>query len=312
MSKTSINLGSARPPKGALDRAKGLQQQGQRLLERSRARWSVVDIVTRTFKRYSEDDTGSYAAALTYYTFFALFPLLLFAGAAVGYLTFGNDELARAFIKNGVNSIPLIRDALSGDGIIFLQENKDAIVGTGLVLALYAGTGMIVALEHALNKIHHIDIEGNWFQKRGRALGWLAILGAAGIGSMAMTGFAEATGAIAGSILGYLGGFAINLFIFSTAFKFLPDTKLTWRDVIVGAVVAAIGFELLKSFGAAYLARGDSARNDTYGALATSATLLVASYLICQVTLLAAEVNATLIERRTTRTKASDRSEEIR
>ena len=311
MSKTSTEVGPTRPNKGAFDRAKGLQQEGHRILERARARWSAVDVVTRTFTRYSEDDTGSYAAALTYYTFFALFPLLLFAGAAVGYLTFGNEDLAADFIKNGVNSIPLIRDALSEDGLAFLQKNKDAIVGTGLILALYAGSGMIVALEHALNKIHHVTEEGNWFQKRGRALGWLAILGIAGIGSMAMTGFAEATGAIVGSVLGYVGGFAVNLFIFSTAFKVLPATKLTWRDIIVGAVVAAVGFELLKSFGAAYLARGDSARNDTYGALAASATLLVASYLICQVTLLAAEVNATLIERRTTRTKASDRSEEI-
>ena len=310
MSKTSTELPRARPPKGVVQKAKELPQQGSRVVERSRARWAPIDVAVRTFKRYSEDDAGSYAAALTYYTFFALFPLLLFAAAAVGYLTFNNEQLTSDFIANGVNSIPLIRDALSEKGLDFIQKNKDTLVGTGLVLALYAGTGMIVALEHALNKINHVEEEGNWFQKRARALQWLALLGVAGIGSMAMTGLAEATGHIVGSALAYVGGFAINLFIFATAFKVLPAAKLTWKDVLIGAIVAAVAFELLKSFGAAYIARGESARDDTYGTLATSATLLVASYLICQVTLLAAEVNATLIERRRTRTKASERSEE--
>ena len=286
-----------------------LPLQAQRLLERARARSKFIDIAVRTSKRYSEDDAGSYAAALTYYVFFALFPLMLFGAAAIGYLTFGNEELTAEFIEDGVKAIPLIKGALTDEGLTFLQENRDAIVGTGLVLALYAGTGMIVALEHSLNKIHRVDEEGNWFEKRVRAVRWLAILGAGGLASIALTTVAEAAGGPLGTVLAYTGGFSINLFLFSTAYKVLPATKLSWQDVFVGAVVAAVAFELLKSLGAAYLTQSESTRSDTYGTLATAATLLVASYLICQATLIAAEVNATLIERRTTRTKASDRTE---
>ena len=70
-----------------MDRLKRLAALAKLQIEKARARWGGVDIAVRTFKRYSEDDGGSYAAALTYYTFFSIFPLLLFAAAALGYVT---------------------------------------------------------------------------------------------------------------------------------------------------------------------------------------------------------------------------------
>ena len=309
MSKTSIDV-EPRAPKGFVDKAKGLPQEGQRLLERARARFSVVDVVVRTFKRYSEDDAGTYAAALTYFAFFAIFPLLLFAAAGVGYATFGNERLAQKLIKAGVESVPMLNDVLSRQTLATVQEKKDTIAGIGLLLALYTGTGAIVALEHALNKVHRIETEGNWFQKRLKALRWLALLGVAAAGSVAMTSVATALPDGLGKWLSYAGAFAVDVFIFATAFKFLPGRRTSWQDVLPGALVAAACFGVLKSAGAAYLAAGADTRSATYGSLATAATLLVASYLISQVVLLAAEVNATLIERRVTRTKASDRTEE--
>lgn len=310
MSRTSTTVAEPRPSGGPLERAKAVPGHVQRLLERARARSRVVDVVVRTFKRYGEDDCGSYAAALTYFAFFAIFPLLLFAAAGIGYATFGNDRLAERLIDAGVKGIPMLEDALTEETLLTLQDKKDTIAGIGLILALYTGTGMIVALEHALNKVHRITEEGNWFQKRLRALRWLAVLGLAAAGSLAMTSLAARLDDSVGTVLGYAGAFAIDLGLFATAFRFLTATKQTWKDVLPGALVAAAAFSVLKALGATYLAQGGATRSATYGTLAGAATLLVASYLISQVVLLAAEVNATLIERRATRTKASDRTEE--
>ena len=311
MSRPSTDVSNARPPKGLFDKVKAVPQQVQLALERGRAKYRALDTVVTTFKRYSEDDCGSYAAALTYYAFFAIFPLLLFAAAGVGYATFGNDELATKLINKSVDGVPMIRDVLAKDSLDALQKNKDTIAGIGLVLALYTGTGMIVALEHSLNKVQHIDTEGNWFEKRLKALRWLAILGVAAAGSIAMTSMAVAFDGAFQKILSYVGALAVDFFIFATAFRYLPHVKKSWRDVAPGALVAAVAFSALKAFGTFYLEQGQSTRTATYGTLAGAATLLVASYILSQVTLLAAEVNATLIERRTTRTKASDRAEEI-
>jgi YihY family inner membrane protein len=308
MSRTSTAPGEPRP--SIVDRIKAVPEKANQALERGRARSGLVDIVVRTFKRYGEDDCGSYAAALTYFAFFAIFPLLLFAAAGVGYATFGNEDLAARLIDAGVKGIPMLESALTEESLQTLQDKKDTIAGIGLILALYTGTGMIVALEHALNKVHRLEEEGNWFQKRGRALGWLALLGVAAAGSLTMTSIAAAYDNAAGAVLSYLGAFAIDLFIFATAFRFLTAVKISWKEVLPGALVAAAAFSVLKAVGATYLAQGSATRSATYGTLAGAATLLVASYLISQVVLLAAEVNATLIERRATRTKASERTEE--
>ena len=316
MSRTSTDVEprapeeEPRPPKGFMERAKSVPGEGQRLLERGRARSRVVDVIVRTFKRYSEDDCGTYAAALTYYAFFAIFPLLLFAAAGIGYATFGNERLATRLIDAGVDAVPMLKDVLSAEALDNLQDKKDTIAGIGLLLALYTGTGAIVALEHSLNKVYRIDTEGNWFQKRLKALRWLAVLGLAAAASVALTSVAAALPDGIGKVLSYLGAFAVDVFIFATAFRFLPAKRTGWSNVLPGALVVAVAFGFLKAVGAAYLAQGAETRSATYGTLAGAATLLVASYLISQVVLLAAEVNATLIERRATRTKASDRTED--
>lgn len=305
MSRTSTHLGPAR----LIAAIRAAPRKVELRIEKGRARFGWFDVAFRTFKRYGEDDAGSYAAALTYYTFFAVFPLLLFGAAALGYITFGNERLSSDIIDKGISSVPLLRDALTPQGLDLIQRNRDAIAGTGLLLALYAGTGVIVALEHALNKINHVADEGNWFAKRFRAVKWLVLLGVAAVASFGMTTAGEASSGILLGIVTFAGGFAINLFIFTSAFKFLSSARRPWREVLPGAAVAAAVFEALKTFGAAYLASGEAMRNDTFGTLAGAATLLVASYLISQVTLLSAEVNAALTERREARTMAAERTE---
>ena len=100
----------------------------------------------------------------------------------------------------------------------------------------------------------------------------------------------------------------MNTALFSTAYKMLPATSLSWKEVLPGAIVAAIGFEILKLAGAAYLARGESTRNDTFGTFAAAAALLIASFIVARVVLLAAEVNAVLAERRATRQSSPSRT----
>jgi membrane protein len=292
-------------------RAQGLVARAKLLLERARARWGPVDIAVRTFKRHSEVDGGSYAAALTYYTFLSLFPLLIFAVAALGYITFGNTELRQDIIDAGLDATPMLEEILTKDTLKDVESARRGLALTGVFLALYSGSGAVVALEHALNKINRVAREPNIIGKRLRSLAWLGILAVAMLGSTALTSLGRFTGNIFDSlgpiatvpvrVFFFLAAFAVSVGLFATAYRFLPATSLRWREVLPGAVVAAAGFEVLKVLGVAYFRSGAQARSATFGAFATAAGLLVASYLISQVTLLAAEVNAVLVERRITR-----------
>jgi membrane protein len=280
-------------------------------VERARARWAAVDIAVGTFKRFSADDGSSYAAALTYYTFFSIFPLLVFGIAALGYLTFGNADLQNDILAAGLETVPMLRDALSPDGLETIKERRQELALTGIVLALYSGSGAVVALEHALNKLWRVSEEPKFVHKRLRSLVWLAILGVAALTSLALSAAARTLGSLLGGLPGVgeaLGigllhavGIAVGTLVFAAAFRVLPSTDLSWRDVLPGAVIAATAFEVLKSLGATYLQAGAASRNATFGSFATAAGLLVAAYLISQITLLSAEVNVVLAERRATR-----------
>jgi membrane protein len=298
---------------------RGVVARAKLRLERARARYGFVDIAFTTLKRYSEDDGGSYAAALTYYTFFSIFPLAVFGLAVLGYVTFGNVELRRDIIDAGLEAAPLLGSILEEEALSTLEARRNQLALTGFVLALYSGSGAVVALEHALNKLNHVAQEPNFVAKRLRSLAWLGVLGLAVVGSVALSALARFTGRIfdalgpAGtlltSLLFTLAGMGVSTTIFATAYKFLPRRPLSWRDVLPGAVLAALAFEVLKLAGGTYLGAGAQNRAATFGAFATAAGLLVASYLISQVTLLAAEVNVVLAERRITRQAQSFESQ---
>jgi YihY family inner membrane protein len=283
-----------------------LTERGKALVERARRRSVPFDVAIATLQRFSADDGGSYAGALTYYAFFSIFPLLLLAAAMLGYVVADDPALRADLIKQGLKTVPILRDAFEPDGMDTIIQNRGRIALTAAALALYSGSGAVVALEHALNKLHRVENEPGFLAKRLRSVKWLGFLGALSllaIGAGSLAGFAEdvsdgqtaiKVGLTAGALVIAVG---INTVAFASAYKFLPAVKSTWREVWPGAVVAAVLFQALNFGGTAYLARGETARNDTFGTFAAAATLLVASYLIAQITLLAAEVNLVLADR---------------
>jgi membrane protein len=293
-----------------VQQVKGLAAKAKLRLERARADHGAVDVAVGTLKRYSDDDGGFYAAALTYYMFFSIFPLLIFSASALGYLTFLNQELQEKLLEEGLEAVPLISDIFTRDNIEALQRQRGTLAGIGLVMALYAGSGGIVALEHALNKVHRVDREPGFLSKRIRSLKWLGAVILAAVVAVGTGTIAQLAGRIFSGndvlaaalwIVSHILGIAVAVGLFLSAFKLLPATQRSWRDVLPGAVVAGTVFEVLKIVGAWYLARGAESRQATFGTFRVAASLLVASYLLAQVTLVAAEVNAVLAERRRTR-----------
>jgi uncharacterized BrkB/YihY/UPF0761 family membrane protein len=84
---------------------------------------------------------------------------------------------------------------------------------------------------------------------------------------------------------------AINLGMFLVAFRVLTAERLGWPDVLPGAIVATIGWQVLQAIGGWYVARSLRGASQVYGFFAIVIGLLGWLYLGAQMTLLAAEIN---------------------
>ncbi len=272
-----------------------LVTRGKLALERARARHAWVDVAVRTATRFSQDEAGLHAASLTYYMFFSLFPMLMFSTAVLGY--FFSDAIREQLLNAGLSRFPMLQEALTEHALTTIEKAAGTLALAALALAVYAGTGGITALIDALNHINRVKQERNFVTKRLVALRWLALFAVGAFVSVALGAAARFAGAAA-SLVAFVSGAAVDLLMFLTAFTLLPNTDVTWRRALPGACMAAAGFQVLKYLGGVWLAAGADTRSATFGTFVGAATLLVVSYLLSQVTLLAAELNAVLDERR--------------
>ncbi|CAN5448599.1 hypothetical protein BH18ACT16_BH18ACT16_04060 [soil metagenome] len=263
-----------------------------------------------TFKRFSEDDGATHAAALTYYIFFSIFPLLLFAVSVLGFVARGNEKLRQDLLEAGVGAVPLLANVLQEAGLGFFQKRAGSLAFTALALTLYTGSGAVVALEHSLNRLDHITEEGTFVQKRLKSLRWLALLGPAAVLTAGLGGVANFSDQTFGegsalarlcALVGLLGGLLVSTGLFASAFRNLGGAQRSWHAVLPGAIAGAVAFELLKALSSLYIASGAKSREATFGAFAAAATFLIAAFLISRITLLSAELNVVLAERRLTR-----------
>ena len=134
-----------------------------------------MDHAVRTVDRQGEVLGGQLAAAITYYGFLSIFPLLLLASSALGVVLQGDDRLRLEILDSALSQFPVIGDQL--------QTRRLDASGIGLVIGLvglvWAGLGAMQAAEKAMNAVWDVPRKErpNYLQTRIRAVTMLAVLG---------------------------------------------------------------------------------------------------------------------------------------
>ena len=252
----------------------------------------VVRPVLEVHRRYGEADGDRYAAALTFQAFIAIFPLLLLAVAVVGFLAQSGVDVAGETVR-GLGLTGAAAD-LVVDAVDTAAGSRRAASVIGVVGFLWAGIGLAAGLAHALNRMWGVADRG--LQGRLVALGWLggAAVGlAAGAGATALAGKLPALLAP----LGFAVALAVNFALWLWTFRVLPNVKLPWRCLVPGALVGAIGLEVLKVVGGYYVPHAVASSSELFGSLGVVFALLAWLYLFTRVLLYAAVVNVVRIER---------------
>lgn len=246
-------------------------------------------------RKFREDQAGYLATLVAYYAFFSLFPLLLVLVSVLGFLLGNNSEFRERILTSVLGTqIPVIGHQIN-DSVTQIRGSTLAIT-LGLAGTLIAGTSVIRALQHGMNEIWEVPEARRPGVLAGRLKG-LAFLALLGTGVVASTLIAGIGGTSRGllplglRITGLLASVALNFGMFVVAFRFLTTARITVRQVVPGAVLAAFLWAAMQAGGGfvirAYLPRA----TDLYGIFALVLGLMMWLFIGSNVTLLAAEVN---------------------
>jgi membrane protein len=262
----------------------------------------VVQLARSVSERYADDAGGHLAAAIAYFGFLSLFPLLLLAMSVVGFVLAGQPGLAEDIQQEVASSVPGL-EVLIGDSLQAFQNAKVTTGLLGLAGLLWAGTGVVGAGRNALLRIFREERLRSgitlklWLVGVTLGVGLLALV-ATGLSTLAAGLEAPGVVGILLRALGFVVGFALDLALFLVTYRVLLRRRLPWGDLFPGAAFGAVGWSLLKLLGTWYATLTVERSQTVYGAFAATVGVLVLLYLAGRVFVYGAELNAVLLERR--------------
>ena len=263
----------------------------------------ALGLLKTTAEEWIEDKAPQLGAALAYYTVFSLAPLVLVLLAIVGVL-FRSDpagawsriteQMSYFLDKSAVQVVTDIAQKASEPG------KSTAATVIGIALAIFGASGVFGQLQDALNTIWGVKAKpgsgvGAFLRARFISFAMLGgvcfLLLVSLVIEAVLKGFSHyVQAALPGglAIAVYLiFDFSVVVVLFAMIFKFLPDAKIRWRDVWLGAAMTALLFGIGKWALGLYLGSGAAA--SAYGAASSLITLLLWIYYSSQILLFGAE-----------------------
>lgn len=259
-------------------------------------------LLKRAFRDFNDDECPVRAAALAYYTVFALPPLLVLLLMLAGAL-WDPQDVQRA-METQFASLVGQQGATVIHGMIQSADRPGSggfvasVVSIGMLL--FGATGAFLQLQGALNRAWEVrpDPESgglrNFVLKRLLSLGMILGIAFLMIVSLAISALVSAVGDSFTFIpqpviyaLNIVISFAVLTVLFAAIFKILPDARIQWRYVWVGALVTSLLFVAGKFAIGLYLGR--SSPGDAFGAASALAVILVWVYYAGMIVLFGAE-----------------------
>ena len=264
----------------------------------------MLSLFKQTASEWMADDAPSLGAALAYYTVFSLAPLMTIAIAIAGF--FLGKEAAQGQIFDELRGL---LGAEGGKAVEEMVQSANAqptagVVATiiSVIMLLFGASGVFGQLQASLNAIWGVKAKPGRgvlgiIKDRLLSFGFTLVVGFLLLVSLLLTaGMALMADWIGGLMLGsealaYVLNIVLSLsmitLLFATIFKFLPDAKIAWHDVWIGAFLTALLFTIGKFALGIYL--GKSGVASSYGAAGSLIVLLLWVYYSSQILFFGAE-----------------------
>jgi membrane protein len=263
----------------------------------------IGSMLRQTVFAWIDDKAPQLGAALAFYTALSIAPLLVIS-LGIAALVFG-QEAARGGVQDQMQFLVGDQGAKAIDEMISNANNTGkGVVATGLslVILLVGASGVFGQLQQSLNAIWKVQPKGGRGIVgiiRDRFLSFVMVLGSAFLLlvslllSAALASLENVTSSLPASMLWtsqllHIGvSFVVITLLFAMMYKYLPDAKIAWQDVWLGATITAVLFTVGKFAIGLYL--GHSSMASSYGVAGSFVVLLVWVYYSAQILFLGAE-----------------------
>ncbi|MBC7901819.1 MAG: YihY/virulence factor BrkB family protein [Gemmatimonadaceae bacterium] len=265
----------------------------------------IWEVIKDAFKGFSEDKVPKLSGSLAYYTVFSMGPLLVMVISLCSLI------LGREAIEGKI--FGTLRGFVGADTAAQLQEIiKNAAIGGGSAMAAtIGGITLLIGATTVFGEIQD-SINTIWGLKPKPKRGWLKMLQnrflsfsvIVGLGflllvSLAVTGIVEIlnnalrnkfpdVAVVVFYIINLVLNIGISTLIFATIFRVLPDARIKWKDVMVGAGITALLFLLGKFAISFYISK--TSVGSTYGTAGSLVVVLVWVYYSSIILYLGAEL----------------------
>ncbi len=264
---------------------------------------SMFGLIKESFQEWQADGALDLGAALAYYAIFSLAPLLLIVIGVAG-LVWGREAVQGQLVSQlqglvGEQGGQAIQTMIANAG-----KHGSGVLATivGVVTILFGATGVFVQLQTSLDRIWNVEPKpgggiAGFIKNRILSFGMVLGIGFLLLISLVVTTAVAAAGTWATGLLPaakvllhgatFLVSFALVTLLFAMIFKVLPDARIDWRDVWIGAAATALLFTIGKFLIGLYLAKSSVA--STYGAAGSLVIVLLWIYYSSQILFLGAE-----------------------
>ena len=264
----------------------------------------TFSIVKELVNEYIEDDGFTKGAALAYYTTFSIAPIIFIIIAIAG--VFFGKAAVEGEVFNQLSGLLGEQAAETIQEVVEASYNAEGNIWVtllGLVTLIFGATGSFSQLKISLNHIWQIEPKPangvlGFLKARSISFAMVVGLGFVLLVSLVIDALASGLGQKIAMSLGSIGetgltviisilSFTLSVIIFAAIFKFLPDARVQWREILYGSLFTAVLFTLGRSAIGYYI--GNSSITTGFGAAGSLVALLVWTYYSSQTIFLGAE-----------------------
>jgi membrane protein len=274
----------------------GVGGKAQGLLRRAddfQRRHPILAFPVAVAKKFGDDRAGQLAALIAYYGFFSLFPLMLLFVTIVSLVVRDDPDLQHRLIESALSQFPVVGTRI-GDSVKQLSGSAFALI-VGSVGALWSGMAVVTSAQQAMDDVWDVPRaeRPSLLSRVARAVGLLVVFGIWLVFSTILAGLGSGSGAaaVALKVVSMITLLGLSTALFAFAYRVLTVAHVSWRDVLPGAILAAVAWSALLLVGGWIVDRQIRNASQVYGFFAIVIGLLFWIYLVAQILLVGAEAN---------------------